>query len=193
MSRAASDVPRRCNITLSELYGGFADKIAHLPAPVLSRFIPSHTSPLEHSYTVALIHELLPFFLPSSTPNPHRVDPDAAERNAVSQRIMVKCYLPFAYKSIENNAKLSLLFETLYRILWRSGVMKWEEELQEAVERGVEARQKTMKNPRQSKTVKKNVRKEDPDAGAKDCLRASGSRLLALTKLLKLQSSDVEE
>lgn len=190
MSRAASDVPQRCNVKLSDLYGKFAEKISQLPARVLSRFIASQNSPLEQSSIVALIHQLLPFFLPSATPDPRRVDPEAAARDAVSQRILAKCYLPFAYKSAENNAKLSWLVETLFRTLWTSGALVWDEELQEAVEKGVEARQKMATNSRQSKAAKKIVRKEDSEIAVKLMLRASGTRLLALTELLKLQSSD---
>lgn len=185
LSRAVDDVPDRCNIKITDLYEKFVEKIAQLPATAFSRFIASHDSPLDVKPLVAIIRLLMPALLPGSIPDPRRVDPEADAKEAVSGLILEKCYLPFAYRTAENNAKLSVSIESLFRILWTSNCMRWTASLQEAAEKGVKARN-------DKSAPKKSNRKEDSEGAAREILRSSGSRILALTQLLQLQASQNE-
>lgn len=165
---------------MADLYEKFVEKIAQLPASAFSRFIQSHDSPMNVKVLVLIIRLLMPALLPSSTPQPEDVHPEADEQEAVSACILEKCYLPFAYRTAENNAKLSLATETLFRILWIQGCVPWTPSLQMAAEKGVKERNK-------KSAPKKTSRREDGDAVARAILRASGNRLLALVEILKLQ------
>lgn len=166
----------------ADLYERFVDKIAQLPVSAFEDFLAPHSSTLDEVPLVAIIRLLLPALLPSSIPQPHNVDPAAANQEGISDRILEKCYLPFAYRTAENNAKLSLAIEALFRIMWTRGRVRWTPSLQQAVEKGVEAR-------RNKSAQKKNSRKEDGESVARGTVRASGARLLALAGILKLQAS----
>lgn len=173
-------MPARCNLKLTDLYETFVEKITRLPVPAFEKFIAAHNSPLEGGSLVAIIRLLMPKLLPSSIPQPKHVDPDADEDESSSDRILERCYLPFAYRTAENNAKISLATETLFRIMWTRGALQWAPSLQQAVEKGVQARK--------DKSAPKK-RKDDGESAARDTLRASGKRLLALVSVLQLQAS----
>lgn len=169
-------------MTTADLYERFVEKIAQLPVSAFENFLAPHSSPLEEGPLVAIIRLLLPAFLPSSAPQPHKVDPAADKIERISDLILEKCYLPFAYRTAENNAKLSLAIEALFRIMWSRGRVQWTPSLQQAVEKGVKARV-------DKSAQKKNSRKEDGESAARCTVRASGARLLALAGILKLQAS----
>lgn len=175
-------MPARCNMKTADLYEKFVEKIAQLPVSAFEDFLAPHTSPLDEGPLVAMIRLLLPALLPSSVPQPHNVDPAADKIEKISDRILEKCYLPFAYRTAENNAKLSLAIETLFRIMWSRGRVRWTASLQKAVETGVKARL-------DKSAPKKNSRKEDGEPVTRGTVRASGSRLLALASILKSQAS----
>lgn len=174
------DVPEECNIKVSDLYKSFVDKIAQLPVPAFTQFISSLQNHLDEEPIVAIIQVLMPSIVPPSAPSPRSVDRAVADQEAVSPLILEKCYLPFGYKTAENNTKFSLANETLFRILWTSGCLKWTPTIQAAVEKGVKARW-------DKSTAKKG---NDEEKAMRETLRASGSRLLALVELLKLQEGD---
>lgn len=185
LSRAVDDVPDKCGIKVSELYEKFVDKIAYLPLTVFSRFIASLHNHLDVVSVVAILQVLMPYLLLPAAPDPRNVDPEATKHDSVSPLILEKCYLPFAYKAAENNAKLSIVNETLFRVLWTEGkgCLKWTPSLQAAVEKGVKARL-------DKSAPRKNSRKDDGENTARDMLRSSGNRLLAIADLLKLQESE---
>lgn len=185
LSRAVGDVPDRCHIKTSDLYGRFVDKIALLPVPAFAQFIASLHNQLDQGATVAIIQVLMPHLVPPSAPSPQRIDKEAADHDSVSPKILERCYLPFAYKTAENNAKFSLATETLFRILWTCGILKWTSSLQEAVEKGVKARR--------DKSASKKSNRNDGDNATRETLRASGGRIMILAELLKLreQGDDV--
>ncbi len=64
-----------------------------------------------------------------------------------------RCFLPFAANtsSVEDNAKVSLLVETLFRLLATHGGIEYTPELMVAVEKGVNAREKKCKGTRKKK------------------------------------------
>lgn len=111
------------------------------------------------------------------------MDPEADE-NEVSVVILEQCYLPFAYRTAENNAKLSLAIESLFRIMWTAKCIQWSPSLHQAVVKGIKARN-------DKSAPRKGSRKENGgEQAARDTLRASGNRLLALCELLKMVSPD---
>lgn len=185
LSRAVDDVPDKCNIKVSDLYEKFVDKIAFLPVTAFSRLIASLHTHLDVRSLVAILLVLMPYLMLPAAPDPRNVDKAAADHDSVSPLILEKCYLPFAYKAAENNAKLSLVNETLFRVLWTEGggCLKWTPSLQGAVEKGVKARLA-------KSAPKKNSRKDDGESVAREMLRSSGSRLLALADLLKMQATE---
>lgn len=170
-------MPARCNLKLTDLYEKFVEKITQLPVPAFEKFIAAHNSPLEGGALVAIIRLLMPTLLPSSVPKPRDVDPEADEAESSSDRILEQCYLPFAYRTAENNAKISLATETLFRIMWTRDALQWGPSLQRAVERGVQARK--------DKSAPKRRKEDGGESAARDTLRASGARLLALVGLLR--------
>lgn len=180
-------MPDKCNIKVSDLYEKFVDKIAFLPVTAFSRFIASLHNHLDLEPLVAILLVLMPYLILPAAPDPRNVDAVAASHDSVSPLILEKCYLPFAYKTAENNAKLSLVNETLFRVVWTEGegCLRWTPSLQEAVEKGVKARLA-------KSAPRKNSRKDDGENPAREMLRASGSRLLALVELLKIQAAGEE-
>ncbi|CAN8096402.1 unnamed protein product [Discula destructiva] len=177
LSRAVDDVPDACHIKVSDLYQIFVEKMAFLPLPAFTQFIFSLQNHLDRETVVAIIRVLMPHLVPPQAPNPRTVDRAAADHDAVSPLIFEKCYLPFAYKTAENNTKLSLAIEILFRILRSSECLTWTPSLQEAVRKGIKAR-------RDKSASKKS---NDGQNATRDALCASGSRLLALAELLKMQ------
>lgn len=185
LTRAVDDVPEQCNIIVRDLYQSFVDKIAQLPVPAFTQFISSLPNHLDEETIVAIIRVLMPSLVPHTAPSPRNVDRAASDQDAVSTAILERCYLPFGYKTAENNTKLSLGNETLFRILWTSACLKWTPSLDAAVKKGVKERW-------DKSTAKKG---NDEEKAMRETLRASGGRLLALVELLKLQgeADDVME
>lgn len=168
---------------LPDLYEKFTERIVQLPVPAFSKFIAVHDTPLPIDSLVAVIRFLMPFFLPGSAPKPADVDPEADATEDISLRILEKCYLPFAYRTAENNAKLSLAIESLMRI----DFLTWSPSMQEALERGVKARNEKV-------MAKKSGRgKDDGEQSARNILYASGSRLLAWTEILRMEYDQQQE
>ena len=65
-----------------------------------------------------------------------------------------RCFLPFSANtsSVEDNAKVSLLIETLFRLLAIHGGIECTEELVAAVEKGIKAREKKCTGTRRKKS-----------------------------------------
>lgn len=162
---------------LPDLYEKFTERVVQLPVPIFSRFIAVHDTPLPLSSLVAVIRLMMPFLLPGLAPKPSTVDPKADAQEDISVRIFEKCYLPFAYRTAENNAKLSLAIESLLRI----DFLTWSPSVQEALEKGVKARN-------EKATSRKAGRgNDDGEQSAREILRASGNRLLAWAAILKME------
>lgn len=129
---------------------------------------------------LAIIRILLPPLLPSNGPETRKVDPKADECEGVSPAILENCYLPFAYRTADNNARISIAVETLIRIMWRAGGIEWTLSLHQAVVKGIKARN--------DKSAPKKGRKDDGEQAAREMLRASASRLMAMSEILKAQA-----
>lgn len=160
-----------------DLYERFTERIIQLSAPVFSKFIAVHDTPLRLDSLVSIIQFMMPFLLPASASKPSSIDPEAAAKGSVSVRILEKCYLPFAYRTADNNAKLSLAIESLMRL----DFFVWTASVQEALERGVKARNEKV-IPR-----KTGRGRQDGEQTAREILRASGNRLLAWAEILRME------
>lgn len=158
----------------------FTDRISKLPLPAFATFLAGHDSPLERERVLAIIRILLPPLLPSNSPETRRVDPKADACEAVSPAILEQCYLPFAYRTADNNARISIAVETLIRIMWGVEGIRWTPSLHQAVVKGIKARN--------DKSAPKKGRKDDGDQVAREMLRASASRLMAMSEILKAQA-----
>lgn len=153
-----------------------------LPLPAFARFVSSHDSPLEDQVLVAIFRLLLPSLLPPNSPEPYDVDANADASEGVSPPILQECYLPFAYRTADNNAKISIAVENLFRIMWTNKVIRWTPEFGQAVKKGIKAREE--------KSAPKRSRKDDDsEQAAREILRASASRLSVLTEFLKAQTT----
>lgn len=172
----------KCQFTLEYLYHVFVEKLIQLPLPAFARFIAGHDSPLEVEPLVAIIRLLLRDLLPSTIPKPCKVDSDADAQDSVSPAILMQCYLPFAYRAADNNAKISITVETLFRIMWAGKCIQWAPTLHTAVLKGIKARNE--------KSAPKRGQKDNSDQVARDMLRASASRLLALSEISKAQYNE---
>lgn len=177
LSEAACDVPRKCVISLPDLYEKTTERIAQLPVAAFAKFLAQHNTPLTKDSLVAIIRCLMPYLLPGTAPRPVDVDPEVNAREDISTLILERCYLPFAYRTAENNAKISLALETLLRLDFCS----WSPTLQRAVEKGVAARNDKAA-PRKGGRFK-----TDGELAAQEMLRASGKRLLVWVEILKME------
>lgn len=175
-------MPGKGMISLPDLYEKTTERIAQLPVAAFAQFIAQHDTPLPEGSLVAIIRCLMPYLLSGSVPQPRDVDPEADAREDISTPILERCYLPFAYRTAENNAKISLALETLLRLDFCS----WSPSLQRAVEKGVAARNDKAA-PRKGGRFK-----TDGEMAAQEMLRASGKRLLAWADILRMECDQEE-
>lgn len=120
--------------------------------------------------------------------------------NDVTVENLVECFLPWAANtmSIEDNAKLSILIETLLRLYVKEPDIKYESSLEDfaalkaALEKGIKARDAKIDNNRRKRT-KSGSNLNDP---ARFWLKCSGERMRLLMpvyeKKLKRARSDYE-
>lgn len=165
-------------INLPDLYEKFTERISQLPVAAFAKFLAPHNASITQDSFIAIIRCLMPYLLPGSAPKPADVDREVDAREDVSVRILERCYLPFAYRTAENNAKLSLALEALLRVDFCS----WSPSLQRAVEKGVGAR-----NDKAAPRKGGRTPKTDGEMAAREMLRASGKRLLAWADILRAE------
>lgn len=107
--------------------------------------------------------------------------------DGVSIAMLTKCYLPFAANNVtvETNAKMSLVLENLFGLVWKTGGIAWGQDLQSAVEKGVKARNDRTK-PRKADRPKPDA---DTDA-ARVILARSGQRLVTMMSVIKFDDEE---
>lgn len=121
--------------------------------------------------------------LPTSAPHPYAVTKRTDDE--LSQIVLEQCYLPFAasaFTTIEN-AKVSILVESLLRMLWRLGGCEYTSSLQAAVEKGILARENRVRGDRR----RKDVGSRNNEEGLL-WLKASGQRMRSQLAFMKLQA-----
>ena len=163
---------------MPELYNELAFNMKLLPLPAFSLLIsPSDSSQLPREVYVSLATSILNLFLPPSAPRPETVSERSSD--GISQDIIERCYLPFAAHthSTDDNAKVSILVESLFRMLLRFPRVYHTPSLDEAVETGILARENKCKNDKKRKGHNARKTEEGEDRAWLD---ASGKRLRSL-------------
>lgn len=146
-----------------------------LPLPAFSLlFSPSALSALPSDVLVSFARLVLARLSPGSAPSRADADVDA---DGITQTVLERAILPCAAatSSIADNARVSVLAESLFRLYLKMCAARRSPELGAAVEKGVKAREAKAKIDR---------RKKDNSAEEKDAewLAASGRRLRRLVE-----------
>ncbi|KAI0548098.1 hypothetical protein F4679DRAFT_332881 [Xylaria curta] len=167
-------------IDFSNLYEKFEQRIKELPLPVFSSFINSSTSALRIDQQIEMLQGVLFLFVPPGALSPRKVDRARFEEGGISPAILERCFLPYPANTIEveDNAKMSLLLESLLMIVWQHGESDgggFSEYLGEAVRKGIDARREKINR---KKTRGRGSRgTTDAEFEAKAVLEASDARL----------------
>lgn len=171
-----SDTLRKQFLPISALYDLYNDHIR--PLPIATFFLltsPSATIPTFSPVARSALNQfILRSLIASSAPNPPTDDLD--------QDLLERYFLPFAANtaSVADNAKVSLLLESLLRLVLRYIGVKVTGGLERAVRVGIEAREKKSGQDRRKKGVGKKG-----DEGDRAWLVGSGERLIALVEVCK--------
>ena len=102
----------------------------------------------------------------------------------LSQEVLEGCYLPFAAntRSVGDNVRFSLCVEALVRLYDSFVGLEWRKGLEEAVERGIRAREEKGKRV----GGRKGEAGQEGGTGDREVLRASGVRLRAVVAIAKI-------
>ncbi|CAK7232922.1 hypothetical protein SCUCBS95973_008420 [Sporothrix curviconia] len=188
--------------TSDALYRAFAQVLREADISVFAAFVAAPPPPSAFSSPttvlrlspdnifVGLLRHILFTYLPASAPKPHIVDPDAIVTSLPSSRVLERCFLPFAANTVllGANVRMALALESLFRITWQPALspqgddeLLWSPTLQKAAEAGVHARETRAKSS--SGRV---------EAYGRDLLKRSGSRLLAMVQLARIDAGEPE-
>jgi hypothetical protein len=165
--------------SVDELYERFTDHVRGLPLPMFRLFLEARPSILPEYVQVALLRTVIENLLPTH-PDPAVVDPQGGSGNAVTVRMMQKCFLPFPANKVtaEDNAKLSLALENLMWFIYSQIDVEYSEGLRKAVEAGIKAREDKIR--RRGTASKGNA----PDKAAREVLARSARNLRALVEVI---------
>ena len=160
-------------LPLTALYGLCIEQIRPLPLSTFFIFMSSSLTFLTAPAPSTLTQYILRSLIASAAPR--------ANMHLLAQDVTERCYLPFTAhtQSVGDNARVSLLIETLLRLLDRHVGLEWRESLVEATERGIEARE--MKAKREGRKVKRNGQA----GGERMWLTASAERIRGVVKTSK--------
>lgn len=132
-----------------ELYDLFTLRLKSLPLASFELFLSlDHIDfALPRFIYVSLLRYVAQSFTPRNAPQPEDADPEAEADHAISQTILRECFLPFPAKTVtvEDNAKFSLVLESMAWCLFQSGSVDYSDELRWAVEKGIEEREKKIR------------------------------------------------
>lgn len=188
LSRLAYAMPKLFT-PLEDLHEQFALAIKTLPLPLFAAMLNPTSNPMAQpldttsdpaapteSYAV-LLKELLVLFLPPKFRDPARVDPSADREGRITQGMAEKCFVGHAADgaSVEDNAKLSVLVESVLMYLFERGELEVTRGLRDAVVAGVEARGRKAKVRRRGRGAAVGR-----DVLAKEVLDSSAETILML-------------
>jgi len=184
----------RVSVTLPEsfakavdVYNIYYEAVKPLPLATFSLLVlPSSASCFPPEVLSSLAQLLLVRLLPNTAPCSQSIS--HREDDSLSQDILEQCFLPFSANtsSVEDNAKVSLLVESLFRLFLRSYPVYHTPSLEEAIEKGVQARENKIKN---DKRKKENGLKRKEEENDRLWLRASGERLRSLLILVERKNA----
>ena len=159
---------------LPELYGLFVDFMRHLPLPIFQLLVsPSVSSGFSAAALATLCETLLRRLLEGSAPD--------SDEDYLSQEKLVTCYLPYAARTSNpvDNAKVSILLESLMRLLHADGLLEYNNLLKFAAEGGIMNRAEKA----QTDTKKSQVKLRAEEIGW-NWLIESGERITYLVEIL---------
>ncbi|KAL8713925.1 MAG: hypothetical protein Q9220_002071 [cf. Caloplaca sp. 1 TL-2023] len=162
---------------LLTLYDLYLEHIRPLALPMFFLLIsPSSMQHFHLSAASSITQIILRSLITSSAPSPVTDD--------LTQETLERCYLPHPANtgSISDNAKVSLCVETLLRLLQKHCGLDWSQELQDAVEKGIVAREQKAK-----KAGKGKARGKSDGEGERMWLNGSAGRMRALMKLVRME------
>ncbi|KAL8775009.1 MAG: hypothetical protein Q9209_000488 [Squamulea sp. 1 TL-2023] len=169
---------------LSTLYNLYLEHIRPLPLPSFFILIsPSSMKHFHQSAASSITQIILRSLIASSAPPPQTDD--------LTQKDLERCYLPYPANtgSISDNTKASLCVETLLRLLQTHCGLYWNHgHLQEAVEKGIAAREQKAKKAGKGRGKMKGNGEEE-----RIWLRASANRMRGLLELVKYQEQRQDE
>jgi hypothetical protein len=161
--------------SLEDLYDMYIEQIRPLPLPTFSLLVLPILPDVLPAYRSSFNQLLLGTLIASSAPLENNDD--------LSQQILETCYLPFPANthSIADNAKVSLLVESLLRLMVEHANLVFTVELESAVETGVMARE--MKARANARKKRDELLREEEEHWV--FLRASSRRMKDLVEMLK--------
>ena len=165
-------------VNCRDLYEAIYTCFRPLPLQAFSLLIsPSNSSHYPTVVFVSLSQLFLCRLLPTTTPSPQSIT--RRENDDISQDILEKCFLPFSAttSSTEDNAKVSLLVESLFRLFLKSCRVYHTPSLDAAIETGILARETKSRGGKKRREA--GARSNDEE-NSRMWLKASGERLRSL-------------
>jgi hypothetical protein len=141
LSNVAGQFPRDF-VEAEELFTLFVEFIRPLPLPAFQLLVlPSLFPAFSEDAHLTLCELLLQRMLEAAAPN-------TRSERYLTQSEMEKLYLPYAANKASHvdNAKVSLLLESMLRCFFRAGSLQQKPELRKALEAGIEARRRKARN-----------------------------------------------
>lgn len=166
--------PSNAFTDLEDLFDLFTESFRGLPLPAFTQFIATFRLP--HETLNALLVNLLIPYIPSA--------PKKLNIFSTSQETLVNSFLPYSanVNSSVDNAKMSLVIETLLSSMMSEGRLKADEQLSNAVVEG--------NNNRKKKAIGDARRKfkgrKEAEAEARRELEMSSERILAILDILDM-------
>jgi hypothetical protein len=117
-----------------------------LSIPTFTLFLaPSRSSFIPPVAQISLTQLFLRRMISNDAPHPRTIR--KGDFDELDQNILEKCFLPFpaATSSIDENAKVSVMIETLFRIILKDCHCIYTPEFELATEKGIKVREAMMK------------------------------------------------
>lgn len=171
LSEVSREIPK-AYMKLEDLYHLFVENIRHLPLPAFQALVSPGTLPFFKPWSQSTLCEVLLYRMRESGA------PESTEYY-LTQTKLQECFLPYAANtaSVVDNAKVSILLESLIVLLAESNLLHNTPELREAVETG---------NLNRVAKAEEEIRRNKNSRELEDVewcwLIESGERLLYLTQ-----------
>ncbi|KAK0256272.1 hypothetical protein LTR29_003330 [Friedmanniomyces endolithicus] len=158
-----------------DLFDIFTEFLRPLPLAIFSHFVCPARPYLDPDALSSMLQMLFrPLLVGSGAP--------VYDENIVTQEVFEECFAPFAAGGGGgvDNAKVSVMVESLLRLLWRNGGVVGRRSLREAVEKGVKVRREKVAWDGRRRTGFKAL--EEEEAGM--VMEASAQRMMSVLDLL---------
>ncbi|KAJ5168115.1 uncharacterized protein N7482_003709 [Penicillium canariense] len=173
LSRVSDYLPKDF-IKLGELYHFFVEQIRHMPLPIFQVFVNPFVAPELDDESQSTLCEFLLFNMIESSAR-------TSHDNYLTDAKLEQCFLPYAAAtaSVVDDAKFSILLESLVTLLAGQNMLKLTPSLKSAVKAGIRRREDKESYRSQASRKKKSL---------EWCwLEESGQRLMFLVDLLEVQ------